>query len=345
MGRFNTRSRGVHERPRDRDGTGVAAGGRRDDTAPMRAATIGRFGGPEEFTIADLPTPEPAAGQVLVRVAYAGVNPLDYKIRDGSSGLAKKLTDADFPLILGEECSGTVAALGAGVTGLAVGDRVFGLAPMTHHCYAEYVALPATSLARAPEHASLEPLGGLSIAGLTAWKAVQDLGRTTASDVVVVHGGGGGVGQLIVQLAVATGAIVYATASARHHDTLARWGAHPIDYATEDWRAVVGKPTVIIDGVYFGTYEPSIEALAPGDRLVVLPTLADLAPAKAKGLDVAVPSITPDRGRLERLAEEVESGALEVVVSAVYELGQVAEAHRVVEGGHAQGKVLLRIGG
>lgn len=311
----------------------------------MRAAVIARFGGPEEFTIADLPTPEPLAGEVLVRVAYAGVNPLDYKIRDGSSGLAKKLTDADFPLILGEECSGTITAVGDGVSDLAVGDRVFGLAPMTHHCYAEFVALPATSLAKAPEHASLEPLGGLSVAGLTAWRAVHDLGRVAASDVVVVHGGGGGVGQLIVQLAVATGATVYATASARHHDKLERWGAHAIDYSTEDWRSVAGKPTVILDGVYFGTYEPSIEALSPGDRLVVLPTLADLTPAREKGLDVAVPSITPDRGRLERLADEVASGALEVVVSEVFDLEQVADAHRVVQSGHAQGKVLLRIGG
>ena len=310
----------------------------------MRAAVIARFGGPEEFTIADLPTPEPLAGEVLVRVAYAGVNPLDYKIRDGSSGLAKKLTDADFPLILGEECSGTIAAVGDGVTDLAVGDRVFGLAPMTHHCYAEFVALPGTSLAKAPEHASLEPLGGLSVAGLTAWRAVHDLGRVAASDVVVVHGGGGGVGQLIVQLAVATGATVYATASARHHDKLERWGAHAIDYSTEDWRSVAGKPTVIIDGVYFGTYEPSIEALSPGDRLVVLPTLADLTPAREKGLDVAVPSITPDRGRLERLADEVASGALEVVVSEVFDLELVAAAQRVVQSGHAMGKVLLRIG-
>ena len=114
----------------------------------MRAAVIDRFGGPEEFHIADLPVPTPGPGEVLVKVAAAGVNPLDYKIRDGSSGMAKNIAPEDFPYVLGRECCGDVVEVGEGVDpewGLTAGTRVFGMAPLEHggHCYAEYVALPA----------------------------------------------------------------------------------------------------------------------------------------------------------------------------------------------------------
>lgn len=310
----------------------------------MRAAVIHRFGGPEEFAIEDVPRPALGAGEVLVEVAYAGVNPLDHKIRDGSSRLAKNLTDADFPLILGEECSGRVAEVGPGVSGFAPGDGVFGMSRLTHGCYAEFVALPASGIAPVPAGADLAVLGGTALAGLTAWTAVADLARVGPEDVVLIHGGGGGVGQIMVQLAVGLGATVYATASARHGDKLRRWGATPIDYATQDFTTVVPAPTVIIDGVYFGTYERSIGLLHAGDRLVVLPSLADLGPARAKGLDVAIPSLKPERGRLERLAALVAAGELEVVVSRTLPLDEVAAAHRLVEGGHAEGKVVLSLG-
>jgi NADPH:quinone reductase-like Zn-dependent oxidoreductase len=105
------------------------------------------------------------------------------------------------------------------------------------------------------------------------------------------------------------------------------------------------KPDVIIDAVYFGTYQRSVDLLQPGDRLVVLPTLADLEPARARGLNVSVPSIQPDRDRLERLAGMIADGDLEVVVSEVLPLERVADAHRMVESGHAVGKVVLRVGG
>lgn len=314
----------------------------------MRAAIIDRFGGPEEFHLVDdLPTPTPGPGEVLVRVLAAGVNPVDYKIRDGSSGVAKKLGPEDFPLVLGRECCGEVAELGEGVTDLKVGQRVYGMPSMTHKagCYAEFVALPAEGLAPAPEKADTIALAGTALAGITAWTAVHDLAKVTADDVVLVHGGGGGVGQFVVQLAVSTGATVYATASAKHRERIERWGATPIDYATQDFTQVSPHPTVIIDGVYFGTYEPSLDHLAPGGRMVLLPTLADLEPARARGIEVSVPAITPERGRLEALAERVADGRLEVEVSQVLPLAEVARAHEIVETGHAQGKIVLDVAG
>lgn len=315
----------------------------------MKAAQIDRFGGPQEFHIVDdAPTPVPAPGEVLVRVLAAGVNPLDYKIRDGSSGLAKKLGPADFPLILGREASGVIEQVpsSAAGAGLAVGDRVYGMAPIQHKggCYAELVALPADALAPMPEGADPVALAGTALAGITAWTAVHDLAKVGPDDVVLVHGGGGGVGQFVVQLAVAAGATVYATASAAHHERIAGWGATPVDYRTQDFREVTPRPTVIIDGVYFGTYEPSLDHLAEGGRLVVLPSLADLEPARARGIDASIPTISPDRERLSTLAGMVADGTLRVEVSQVLPLAQVAQAHEAVESGHTVGKIVLDVG-
>lgn len=309
----------------------------------MRAAAIEQFGGPEFLQVMKFPKPTTEPRELLIKVAYAGVNPLDYKVRDGSSKLAKLMTPIDFPLILGEEFSGWVEKVSGGLHGFEAGDAVFGMVPMTHGCYAEYVNVPYDSVAHAPDGAPMEKLGGLSLAGLTAWVAVHELGRVTASDVVLVHGGGGGVGQLMVQLAVATGATVYATASEKHREKVTGWGARFVDYKSEDFTVAVPKPDVIIDAVYFGTYERSIGMLSKGDRLVVLPTLADLEPARAAGLDVAIPSLTPSPERLESLARKVADGTLDLVVSKVLPLADAAAAHREVESGHAEGKIVLKV--
>lgn len=312
----------------------------------MRAAVINRFGGPEELHIVDdYATPTAGAGEVLVRVDAAGVNPIDYKIRDGSSGKAAQLRDEDFPLILGRECAGVVEQVGEGVTDFSAGDRVFGMAPMDRigACYAEFVSLPASALALSPEGVEDTTLGGLSLVGLTAWVAVHDLAKVTSEDTVLVHGGGGGVGHCAVQLATATGATVYATASQRHAEAIRAAGATPIDYTTQDFTTATPRPTVIIDCVYFGTYEPSMDHLAEGGRLVLLPTLADIVPAQERGIDVSIPSIAPDRSRLDALASRVADGTMTLTIGEVMPLADVARAHRILEEGHAPGKLVLTV--
>ncbi|GAB49811.1 NADP-dependent oxidoreductase [Mobilicoccus pelagius] len=313
----------------------------------MRAAVIHRFGGPEEFEIEDLPTPTAGEGEVVVRVTHAAVNPLDFKIRDGSSGMAAQLRDEDFPLVLGRECAGVVHEVGEGVTDFAPGDRVFGMAPPDHkgHCYAEFVSMPASALAHSPAGVDDVVLAGLSLVGLTAWIAVEDLAKVGSDDVVLVHGGGGGVGFMAVQLAKEAGAKVYATASARNADRLQAVGATPIDYARDDFTQVTPRPSVIVDCVYFDTYEPSMDHLADGGRLVLLPSLADVRPAKERGIDVSIPRVAPDRTRLDALATAVAEGRLTLTVADVLPLAEVAEAHRIVERGHTPGKIVLRVAG
>lgn len=311
----------------------------------MRAALIDRFGGPEELYVADVPVPEPGTDEVLVRVLAAGTNPLDYKIRDGSSGLAKKLTTADFPLILGREACGVIEELGEGVEGFEIGQMVFGMPALTHRagCYADYVALPVNCLATVPEGADPIPFGGTALVLSTALTAAVDQGRVGPQDKVLVHGGTGGVGQLVVQLCRRAGAEVWATASTRNQDRLRELGAHPIDYAAQDFTEVSPKMDLIIDGAYFSTFEPSLDHLVDGGRIVVLPSLADLTPARERGIEAHIPAFGPMPERLTELAPDIASGALSLEVGAVLPLTGVAEAHRRLEAGHSRGKIIMNL--
>lgn len=309
----------------------------------MRQAQIDRFGSADELHIAEAPVTGPGPGEVLVRVLAAGTNPIDYKMRDGSSGAVKDVTAEDFPLVLGREACGVVETLGEGVDRFGVGDLVFGAAPPGHpgRCYAEYVVLPASALAQAPEGVDPLVLGGLALAGTTAWVAVHELAKVASGEKVLVHGGAGGVGQLMVQLCVAAGAEVWATASTRNQDRLRELGAHPIDYTREDFTAAAPKVDVVLDAVYFDTFEKSLDQLVEGGRVVVLPTLADVGPARERGIEVHVPRIHEVPAELERMAAEVAAGRLSLEVSRVFPLAEVAQAHQELETGHTRGKIVL----
>lgn len=310
----------------------------------MRQVQIDRFGGPEELYVAEATDPQPGPGQVLLRVESAGTNPIDYKIRDGSSGMAKQITPDMFPLVLGRECSGVVEALGEG-SDLEIGQRVFGMVGPTTPggCYAEKVVLDGACVAIAPGGVDSAVLGGAALASLTAWAAVHQLGSVQAGEKVLVHGAGGGVGQLMVQLAVLAGAEVWGTASASKAQRVRDLGATPVDYHSEDFRAVVPTPDLVLDGVYFTTFEASLGHLAPGGRIVVLPTLADLTPAQDRGIEAHIPSIVPDRGVLDQIAGLLATGDLTIEISATFGLDDAADAHRLLEDGHARGKVVLNL--
>lgn len=310
----------------------------------MRAARIDRFGGPEELYVAtDVAVPQPAAGEALVRVLAAGTNPLDFKIRDGSSGMAKKLGPGDFPLILGREACGVIEEFGGDPRGLEIGQIVFGMPALTHAagCYAEYAALPLDCLARMPQGGDPTVFGGTGLVLSTALTAAYDQGKVRSGEKVLVHGGTGGVGQLVVQLCRRAGAEVWATASTPNQDRLAELGAHPVDYRTEDFTEVTPKMDLIIDGSYFTTFEKSLDHLVPGGRIVVLPSLADLTPAKERGIEAHIPVFGPMPDRLEELAPAIAAGELQVEVSQRLPLERVADAHRELEAGGFRGKIVL----
>ncbi|PWH07686.1 NADP-dependent oxidoreductase [Brachybacterium endophyticum] len=321
----------------------------------MRQIILPEFGGPENLHLeADAPAPAPAPGEVLVRVAYAGLNPLDYKLRDGSSGRASSLT---LPAVLGREMVGEVISAGAGVDleelGLPEGTRVFGVRDLSdmRGTYTEQIAIAAEDLAPVPEgtsDADLPRFAGLALAGSTALTALEDEAHVREGDVVLIHGGSGGVGQLLIPLALRAGASrVLSTGRSSNADRLRALGAEPIPYDTQDWEQAVDAATdgrgvdVVIDAHYFSTFVPSLDHLADGGRIVALPSLADVSPARDRGIEAHVTAMSPSPQRLRDLAAAVSDGTLDVEVSEILPPERIAEGHRLLEDGHARGKIVL----
>ncbi len=318
----------------------------------MRAIVIDSFGPPSVLQLQRAAVPRPVQGEVLVEVLYAGLNPLDYKMRDGSSGRARGLR---LPAILGREFVGRVIHAGPGTDlgDLRSGQLVFGMRGLhdVRGCYAQQLVVDLDVVAPVPDGVTDEQLpafGGLALVGLTAIAAVEECARIQPGDRVLVHGGSGGVGQLVVAMAKAAGASeVWATGRAANAERLIALGAVPIPYDEVDWQEVIRRDTegagvdVIIDTHYFKTFIPSLDHLADGGRLVVLPSLADLTPALDRGIDVSIPSISPTREKLERLAAGYLRGALSLEVSEVLPMADVVRGHEQLEAGHTRGKLVL----
>lgn len=326
----------------------------------MREILFDRFGGPDVLTLHDdAPRPVPGPGEVLVEVDHVGLNPLDFKIRDGSSGRAR---DLELPAGTGREMAGRVLEPGPDLDtaelasrGLTPGTRVFGMrnpADM-RGVAADVIAISADDLAPIPDEvpdADLPRWAGLALAGLTAIATVHDAARIQPGQTVLVHGGSGGVGQLLVPMAIEAGAAqVWATGRATNSDRIRELGATPIAYDETDWRREITGATagrgvdVVLDTHYFETFVPSLDMLAPGGVIVALPSLADLRPAQERGIDARIPQIVARRDRLDRLVQGMRSGAYPVEASQVLPLEQIADAHRLLETGHTRGKIALSL--
>jgi len=312
----------------------------------MRAVVLREYGSPEVLAIEQVPAPEPIPTEVQVRVHAAGVNPVDCKTRAGA-GVAGVLGEP--PVRLGWDVSGVVTEVGAGVTRFRVGDEVFGMPwfPRQAGAYAEYVTAPSRHFAGKPHALSHEEAGALPLAGLTAWQIVVETIQLQAGDDVLVHGAGGGVGHLAVQIAKARGANVIATARAEQADWLRALGADQvIDYQAERFEDLVADLDAVID--FPGSYgERSLPVLRPGGMLVSVPS-----GVPQEVLDLALRSqrratgflVEPDPAGLAGLAHLVESGRLQVKVGRAFDLADVAEAHRLAEGGHhGGGKIVLTV--
>lgn len=309
---------------------------------------IREFGGPEKFERVDIEPPTPGPGEILVETTAVGANPLDYKMRDGSSGRSPYLT---MPAILGREAAGEVVAVGEGVTAFRPGDRVFGMRELDDFrgTYATHNVFPADGVVATPDELDDVTAAGLALVGITATIAVERLADVREGETVLIHGAGGGVGQLMTQLALARGARVFASASPRHRDRLEGFGAQHIDYTSQDVFAAVRRECpdgvdVVLDGVYFDTFLPSLDVLAEGGRIVELPSLADLTPAEERGIEAHIPAISNDTGIYADLARRVVAGEISLRIGHTADLSDVADVHRILEDGHADGKIVMTVG-
>lgn len=310
----------------------------------MRCIRMTRFGGPEVLELHEAPLPLPGPGQVRLKVAGAGVNPVDYKTRSGLGWAAQALGSA-FSFVPGYDVSGTVEALGEGVSGRVPGDALCGLVnlPLPAGAYAEYLVADAQALVPAPRTVALADAAGLPLAGLTAWQALFEAGQLQPGERVLVLAGAGGVGHLAVQLAHGAGARVSTTASAANHVFLRERGAEQVlDYRVPGWEQA-GPWELILDLMGGSVGEQALAGLAPGGRQISVPTNTALAlqqQGAAQGKTVRGLLVRPDRDILQRLVDQVDSGALRLHVQTV-PLAQAADAHRRLEAGHVRGKQVL----
>ncbi|MGW7453054.1 NADP-dependent oxidoreductase [Streptomyces sp. NPDC054787] len=306
----------------------------------MRAVVVSQWGGPEVLTETELERPEPAMGEILVRVHAAGVNPVDWKTRASGALIPWGPVPA-----VGWDVSGTVEAVGPGVTLHRVGDEVYGMPrfPQQAGAYAEYVTAPARHFARKPASLDHVQAAALPLAALTAWQALVDTAGVSAGQRVLVHAAAGGVGHLAVQIAKARGAYVIGTASAGKHDLLRGLGADEvIDYRTTDFEDAVTDVDVVIDAIGGDYGQRSLKVLKPGGHLVTLPG-PDGIPADTQGVHAAWVLVEPDLAGLQEIAALVEQGLLRPLVDTVLPLAQAAKAHEIGERGRTTGKIVLTV--
>lgn len=309
----------------------------------MRAVVLDRYGDADVLSVQRRPIPEPLPTEVRVRVAAAGVNPVDWKTRTGA-GMAAVLGEP--PVVLGWDVSGVVDAVGRGVTRFAVGDPVFGMPwfPRQAGAYAEYVTAPSRHFAARPEELDEVGAAALPLAGLTAWQALVDTARLQAGQRVLIHAAAGGVGHLAVQIAKSRGAYVIGTASPARHRMLGELGLDEvINYQGTAFEQVVEPVDLVLDLVGGEVATRSLEALRPGGLLLsVAGPASDTAELAAdRGLRAVAILVEPDGDGLERLTELVRAKRLRPLVERTLPLERAAEAHRLSEAGHTAGKIVL----
>ena len=308
----------------------------------MKAAYLTGHGGPENFVYGDMPDPVAGPGEVVVDVHAASVNAADYKVRLGG-GAYSGAANLKFPYILGRDFSGIVAGLGPGVTDFAIGDAVFGVMDAgVEGCYAEKVKIAAAIIARKPDRLSHADAAALALTGLTAIWALEDTARLQRGETILIQGGAGGVAGFAIQLAKYIGASVVTTASAYNHDYVRRLGAdRVIDYNADDFAKSVSHCDVVFDTVGGEVQLRSYSVLKPGGRLVwIAPAPAGSSPPRSD-VEVLRPRVARDRAHLERIKELLFAGAVKAPAITRYPLAEAGRAHRISEGRHLQGKLVL----
>jgi NADPH2:quinone reductase len=323
----------------------------------MTAIVAERPGGPEVLQAVTRPVPKPGHGEVLIKVAAAGLNGADLSQRWGRYPMPPGTPD-----VFGLEASGTIAALGEGVTGWQLGDPVCAL--LVGGGYAEYCAVPAVQCLPVPRGLSVVEAGALPEVAMTVWSNVFELGMLRPGDVLLVHGGASGIGTIAIQLAKALGSKVIATAGSaekcRRCETLG--AARGINYREEDFVAAALQETggagvdVVLDMIGGDYIQRNFQALAPGGRLVMLAfkkgakTEVDFGAIQTKQLILTGsrlrPRPIPEKGRLTAAVRKavwplVEAGAVRPIIDGTFPLREAARAHARMEASEHIGKILL----
>ncbi len=308
----------------------------------MKAIRIHSYGGPEVLKFEDVTRPVPNDDEVLIKVYAAGVNPVDWKIRQG---YMKELFH--LPLILGWDVAGVIEEKGRQVTNFEIGDEVYSRPSILRDgAYAEFIAVKANEVALKPTKLDFIQAAAVPLAALTAWQSIFDLGHLQSGQKILIHAAAGGVGHYAVQFANWAGAHVIGTASAGHHEFLKAIGVHEaIDYTTTPFEEVVHDADVVLDTIGGEVWQKSWQVLKKGGILV-----STLRGPEAGGQDAlnklcAHVFVQPDAAQLGEIAALIDSGQVTPKIAGTYPLKDAAEAHRASESGHTRGKIVLDIQG
>ncbi|MGO9627503.1 MAG: NADP-dependent oxidoreductase [Xanthobacteraceae bacterium] len=305
----------------------------------MKAVFIDQFGGPEVLTYGDLPDPVAGPGQVVVDVAAASVNGADWRVRAG------QYSEAKFPLVLGRDFSGTVAATAADVHDLKVGDAVFGVLEAGREgAYAEKLSIAAAIIAKKPDALSHIEAAALALTGLTAIISIETTLKLQRGETILIQGGAGGVASFAIQLAKHIGARVITTTSAANIEYVRSLGADDvIDYKAQDFTRAVSGCDAVFDTVGGDVALKSFAVLRPGGRAAFIASGAQAPKPERSDVTSLRPAVGRSRAPLERIGELVAAGVVRPPEMKVFPLSQAAEAHRISEGRHFRGKLVFRV--
>jgi NADPH:quinone reductase-like Zn-dependent oxidoreductase len=304
----------------------------------MKAIQIHSYGGPEVLKFEDVSRPALNDDDVLIKVLAAGVNPVDWKIRQGyMEGMFT------LPLILGWDVAGIIEEKGQKVTGLEIGDSVYTRPDILRNgAYAEYIAVKASEVALKPKSLNYIKAAAVPLAALTAWQSIFDLAQLQAGQKILIHAAAGGVGHYAVQFARWAGAHVVGTASAQNHDFLKSIGAHEtIDYNITPFEKVVHDADVVFDTMGGEVWQRSWKVLKKGGIMV-----STLRGPEAGGMDAlnklcAHVFVQPDAAQLDEIVTLIDNGHVRPVISRVFPIHEADKAHIESQSGHTRGKLVL----
>ncbi|WP_200552820.1 NADP-dependent oxidoreductase [Kosakonia sp. LAM2021] len=334
-------------------------------TEMMKAVQLHAFGGPENLLYEDVPRPLVGNDEVLVHVQAASLNPPDWYLRDGYRALPPEWwPEPSFPLILGTDISGVVAAVGKHVTGFSIGDEVYSMVRFPEKvmegsgAYAEYVSVPSSELALKPRGIGHVQAAGAPMSLLTAWQFLIETGHDAPNPfqpfphkavplkgrTVLVNGAGGGVGHFAVQLARWKGARVIAVASSRNEALLRELGADEfIDYTKIAAESVVKNVDLVFDAVGGANMARFLRCIRPGGALFLVNPLGFSAHPEAAQKEVTVSStqVRSSGAQLSQAGRLLEEGVVRVVIDSTYPLAMASAAHQRAAMGRIQGKIVL----
>jgi NADPH:quinone reductase-like Zn-dependent oxidoreductase len=299
----------------------------------MHAVVMHETGGPDVLRYEEVEAPEPADGEVLIRVRAASVNPTDWKARRGRS-------DDELPAVLGHDLSGTIEDSRA--EGFVEGDEAFGF--VSGGAYAELAIAPAATIAKKPAGVSHEQAAAIPVAGLTAWQALFDRGGLESGQTALVAGAAGGVGHFAVQFARYAGARAIGTGSSRNRDFVLGLGAEQyVDYTQQDVAEAVSDADVAFDTVGGETTESLLPTLREGGILLTIAGAPPEDAAKERGVRAELLVMSPSSEQLARIADLVAAGDVRVEIADTIALPEVQRAHELSESGHTRGKIVLTV--